>query len=169
MIFITNQSRFGTSGSGIAEVRSTFENETFGVEELIYDDIISVRETKLENVSNIINMIVSNTNLGEKFDSEVIDMIETKLESVNNATNRSASKSIPTDVIINNLESLKRNLDSFLGGLAEDDIITDRIDQLNIYSEIDTVSDILKGDSCLWDNYVVLDKNPNETLVFSAD
>jgi len=70
---------------------------------------------------------------------------------------------------ITNLESLKTTLDSSLGGLAEDDLITDPVDQRNLYSGIDNVIEVLKANSCSGDNCVVLEKNPNETLLFSAD
>lgn len=70
---------------------------------------------------------------------------------------------------ISNLESLKTTFDSSLGGSVEDDLITDPIDQRNVYSGIDSTIDVLKANSCSGDNCVILQKNPNETLVFSAD
>ena len=82
---------------------------------------------------------------------------------------KSPNYDIDYNKTINNLESLKTTFDSSLGGLAEDDLITDPIDQRNVYSEIDSAIDILKANSCLEDNCVILEKHPNKTLVFSAD
>src|SRR5918994_723565 len=260
LIFITNQSNFGTSGSGTLERLSTENGILEEVEELTYDDVKGMIEITLESVNNTTNTLAPSTTLGEELNSEVMDMIETKLESVNNTTiNMIAPESIPVkdfytenilgdslsidaeggdfatggegstddnlldssssssvseplssittednlislfdepfneDIVsslnsssfidkvkspnydidynktINNLESLKTTFDSSLGGLAEDDLITDPIDQRNVYSEIDSAIDILKANSCLEDNCVVLEKHPNKTLVFSAD
>jgi len=246
LIFITDQSKFGTAGSdplaGLSIENGTLE------EELTYDDVLGMIETKLESVNNTTNTLAPSRTLGEALNSEVMGMIETKLESVNNTTNTLAPGSIPikdfyTESIlgdslsiepdgsandnvvnfsssvsetlspittennlislfdepfneylssslnsslfidkakshnydidynqtINNLESLKTTFDSSLGGLAEDDLITNPIDQRNIYSEIDSAIDVLKANSCLEDNCVVIEKHPNETLVFSAD
>jgi hypothetical protein len=259
LIFITNQSNFGTSGT--LERLSTENGILEGVEELTYDDVKGMIETKLESVNNTTNTLAPSRTLGEELNSEVMNMIETKLESVNNTTTNmlepasitvkdfytenilgdslsidaeggdfatggvggstddnmldsssSSSLSEPLSSIttednlislfdepfnedivsslnsssfidkvkspnydidynktINNLESLKTTFDSSLGGLAEDDLITDPIDQRNVYSEIDSAIDILKANSCLEDNCVVLEKHPNKTLVFSAD
>src|SRR5215208_1552084 len=246
LIFITDQSKFGTAGSdplaGLSIENGTLE------EELTYDDVLGMIETKLESVNNTTNTLAPSRTLGEALNSEVMGMIETKLESVNNTTNTLAPGSIPikdfyTESIlgdslsiehdgsandnvvnfsssvsetlspittennlislfdepfneylssslnsslfidkakshnydidynqtINNLESLKTTFDSSLGGLAEDDLITNPIDQRNIYSEIDSAINVLKANSCLEDNCVVIEKHPNETLVFSAD
>ena len=252
LIFITNQSKFGTSGSGTLAGLST--DNGILEEELTYDDVMGMIETKLESVSNTTNTLAPSRTLGEELNSEVMNMIETKLESVSNTTNTLAPESIPikdfytksilgdslsidTDgsadddkvvdssssvsktlspitkednlislfdesfneyivspfnkyivsslnsssfidkikshnydidynETINNLESLKTTFDSSLGGLAEDDLITDPIVQRNVYSEIDSAIDILKANSCLEDNCVVLEKHPNETLVY---
>ena len=252
LIFITNQSKFGTPGSGTLAGLST--DNGILEEELTYDDVMGMIETKLESVSNTTNTLAPNRTLGEELNSEVMNMIETKLESVSNTTNTLAPESIPikdfytksilgdslsidtdgsadddkvvdssstvSEILspttkednlislfdesfneyivspfnkyivsslnsssfidkikshnydidynetINNLESLKTTFDSSLGGLAEDDLITDPIDQRNVYSEIDSAIDILKANSCLEDNCVVLEKHPNETLVY---
>ena len=244
LIFITNQSKFGAPGSGTLAGLST--DNGILEEELTYDDVMGMIETKLESVSNTTNTLAPSRTLGEELNSEVMNMIETKLESVSNTTNTLAPESIPikdfytksilgdslsidTDgsadddkvvdssssvsetlspitkednlislfdesfnkyivsslnsssfidkikshnydidynETINNLESLKTTFDSSLGGLAEDDLITDPIDQRNVYSEIDSAIDILKANSCLEDNCVVLEKHPNETLVY---
>jgi hypothetical protein len=245
LIFITDQSKFGTTGSN-SLARLSIENGTLE-EELTYDDVMGMIETKLESVNNTTNTLAPSRTLGEALNSEVMGMIETKLESVNNTTNMLAPESIPikdfyTESIlgdslsieadgsaddnvvnfsspvsetlspittednlislfdepfneyipsslnsssfidkakshnydidynqtINNLESLKTTFDSSLGGLAEDDLITNPIDQRNIYSEIDSAIDVLKANSCLEDNCVVIEKHPNETLVLST-
>ena len=54
--------------------------------------------------------------------------------------------------IITNLENLKESVDSSLGGLAEDDSITDPREQQNAYSEIVNTIDIVKANSCFEDN-----------------
>ncbi|HEX7143381.1 MAG TPA: hypothetical protein VF222_12975, partial [Nitrososphaeraceae archaeon] len=245
-------SKFGTPGSGT--LAGLLTDNGILEEELTYDDVMGMIETKLESVSNTTNTLAPSRTLGEELNSEVMNMIETKLESVSNTTNTLAPESIPikdfytksilgdslsidTDggadddkvvdssssvsetlssitkednlislfdesfneyivspfnkyivsslnsssfidkikshnydidynETINNLESLKTTFDSSLGGLAEDDLITDPIDQRNVYSEIDSAIDILKANSCLEDNCVVLEKHPNETLVY---
>lgn len=244
LIFITNQSKFGTNGSGILERFSTENGTLKGTDELTYDDVKGMIETTLESVNNTTSTYAPNRTLGEELNSEVMSMIETKLESVNN-TSTVAPESIPvkdfytesilgdslskeaddnlllntSSVIsenlspirtennlislfdepfneelvsslnsssfvekvksntydidynktINNLESLKTTFDSSLGGLKEDDLITDPIAQRNAYSEIDSAIDILKANSCLEDNCIVLEKHPNKTLIFSSD
>ena len=245
LIFITNQSKFGTYGSGILEIFSTENGTLKGTDELTYDDVKGMIETTLESVNNTTSTYAPNRTLGEELNSEVMSMIETKLESVNNTTSTVAPESIPvkdfytesilgdslskeaddnlllntSSVIsenlspittennlislfdepfneelvsslnsssfvekvksntydidynktINNLESLKTTFDSSLGGLKEDDLITDPIAQRNAYSEIDSAIDILKANSCLEDNCIVLEKHPNKTLIFSSD
>jgi hypothetical protein len=245
LIFITNQSKFGTYGSGILERFSTENGTLKGTDELTYDDVKGMIETTLESVNNTTSTYSPNRTLGEELNSEVMSMIETKLESVNNTTSTVAPESIPvkdfytesilgdslskeaddnlllntSSVIsenlspittennlislfdepfneelvsslnsssfvekvksntydidynktINNLESLKTTFDSSLGGLKEDDLITDPIAQRNAYSEIDSAIDILKANSCLEDNCIVLEKHPNKTLIFSSD
>lgn len=245
LIFITNQSKFGTYGSGILERFSTENGTLKGTDELTYDDVKGMIETTLESVNNTTSTYAPNRTLGEELNSEVMSMIETKLESVNNTTSTVAPESIPvkdfytesilgdslskeaddnlllntSSVIsenlspittennlislfdepfneelvsslnsssfvekvksntydidynktINNLESLKTTFDSSLGGLKEDDLITDPIAQRNAYSEIDSAIDILKANSCLEDNCIVLEKHPNKTLIFSSD
>lgn len=245
LIFITNQSKFGTYGSGILERFSTENGTLKGTDELTYDDVKGMIETTLESVNNTTSTYAPNRTLGEELNSEVMSMIETKLESVNNTTSTVAPESIPVkdfytesilgdslskeaddNLLLNtssvisenlspittennlislfdepfneelvsslnsssfvekvksntydidynktiiNLESLKTTFDSSLGGLKEDDLITDPIAQRNAYSEIDSAIDILKANSCLEDNCIVLEKHPNKTLIFSSD
>ena len=244
LIFISNQSKFVTSGSGTLE-RFSIENSTLeGTDELTYDDVKGMIETTLESFNNTTSRYAPDRTLGEELNSEVMSMIETSLEGVNNTTSTYAPESIPvkdfyTESIlgdsllidassnllnssssisenlssittknniislfdepfneetisslnsssfvdkvksynydidynktINNLESLKTTFDSSLGGLKEDDLITDPIAQRNVYSEIDSAIDILKANSCLENNCITLEKHPNKTLVFSSD
>jgi len=109
-------------------------------------------------------------NLQTLFDEPIKENISSSLTSSSIINKiKPNSYDINYNKTINNLESLKSTFDSSLGGLAEDDLITNPIDQRNIYSEIDNTIDILKANSCLGDNCIVLEKHPNETIVFSPD
>jgi hypothetical protein len=122
------------------------------------------------SVSEPLSSSTTEDNLISLFDEPFNEDIVSSLNSSSFIDKvKSPNYDIDYNKTINNLESLKTTFDSSLGGLAEDDLITDPIDQRNVYSEIDSAIDILKANSCLEDNCVVLKKHPNKTLVLSAD
>ena len=75
-------------------------------------------------------------NLLSLFDEPIKENLSSSLTS-SSILNKIKSNNYDIDYnkTITNLESLKSTFDSSLGGLAEDDLITDPIDQRNIYSE----------------------------------
>jgi hypothetical protein len=159
LIFITNQSKFGTTGSGTLEGLST-ENGTLE-EELTYDDVMSMIGTKLESVNNTTNMLAPSRTLGEELNSEVMGMIETELESVNNTTNTLAPESIPikdfyTESILGDLLSI----DADGGGIAADENVLDSSSPV-----FETLSPITTEDNLI----SLFDEPFNEDLVSSLN
>jgi hypothetical protein len=68
---------------------------------------------------------------------------------------------------INNLETVRDTFDSSLGGLADDDLITDPSDQQRLDYTIDNVIDILKSNSCYEEaNCISVEKDANTTITY---
>ena len=64
-----------------------------------------------------------------------------------------------TTQIVNNLESIKTTFDSSVGGVEEDDRVSDTSDQLNLLSYTDLMIDIFKANTCSEGNCIPIDKN----------